>query len=64
MIVVILIIFSLVFINYSTTKASTTIEPEANQYFELKAITITEVDGQNRQVIMELWGHDIDFKRI
>lgn len=44
--------------------ASTTIVPGDNQYLELKATTITEVEGQGKQVIMELWGYDIEFKRI
>ena len=44
--------------------ASTTVVPSDNQYLELRATTITEVEGQGKQVIMELWGHDIEFKRI
>lgn len=50
--------------NCAIVEASTIIEPADNQYFELKATTITDVDGQNKQVIMELWGYEIDFKRI
>lgn len=37
--------------------------PEENQYFELRAVEVKDVEG-NKQVIMELWGHEIDFKRI
>ena len=44
--------------------ASTAIVPSDNQYLELRATTITDVEGQGKQVVMELWGHDIDFKRI
>ncbi len=57
-------IIALIFINCAIVKASTIIEPEEDQYLELKATTITDVEGQNKQVIMELWGYDIDFKRI
>ena len=41
-----------------------TIEPSENQYFELRATQIKQVAGQNKQVIFELWGNDIEFKRI
>lgn len=54
----------LILINCAITEATTVIEPTDNQYFELKATTITDVAGQNKQVIMELWGYEIDFKRI
>ncbi len=37
--------------------------PEENQYFELRAVEVKDVEG-SKQVIMELWGHEIDFKRI
>lgn len=40
------------------------IAPSDNQYFELRAVEIKEIDGQNKQVIMELWGHNMEFKRI
>ncbi len=57
-------IIALIFINCAIVKASTIIEPGENQYLELKATSIKDVEGQNKQVIMELWGYDIDFKRI
>lgn len=41
-----------------------TITPSDNQYFELKAVEIKDVAGQNKQIIMELWGHNMEFKRI
>lgn len=62
--IIIATIIVLIFINCAIVEASTTIEPADNQYFELKATTITDVAGQNKQVIMELWGYEIDFKRI
>lgn len=48
----------------STSSASIEIMPEDNQYLELKATTIIEREDNSKQVIMELWGHEIDFKRI
>ncbi len=38
------------------------LEPTENQFLELKAVSVDEVDGQNSQVIMELWGHNLQFK--
>lgn len=36
--------------------------PTDDQYFELRAVQVLDVDNQNKQVIMELWGHNIEFK--
>lgn len=36
--------------------------PEDNQYLELRAVKVNDVAGQNKQVIMELWGHNLSFK--
>jgi len=38
------------------------ITPEENQYFELRAVNVKEVTGQNKQVTMELWGNNLEFK--
>ena len=38
--------------------------PEENQYLELRAVEVKEVEGQNKQVMMELWGNNLEFKRI
>lgn len=63
-IVVLIILFALNTYSLKVEAVSTvTIEPEDNQYFELKATTINDIEGQGKQVIMELWGHEIDFKR-
>lgn len=37
--------------------------PEENQYFELRGVEVKDIDGQNKQLIMELWGNNIEFKR-
>ncbi len=63
---IILIICIVFFNNIITFAAKTTIEvkPEQNQYFELRAVDVKETDENGKQVIMELWGHDIVFQRI
>ena len=58
------LILVMMFINMAIVVEASTIEPTDDQYLELKATNITEVEGKNKQVIMELWGHEIDFKRI
>ena len=59
--IVALLLFAVMPTNISI--ASTEVIPTDNQYLELRATTIREIEGQNKQVIMELWGHEIDFKR-
>lgn len=60
----VILILVIMFINMTIVVEASTIEPTDDQYLELKATNITEVEGKNKQVIMELWGHEIDFKRI
>ena len=60
----VILILVMMFINMAIVVEDSTIEPTDDQYLELKATNITEVEGKNKQVIMELWGHEIDFKRI
>ncbi|HJJ10730.1 MAG TPA: hypothetical protein OIM49_03060 [Clostridiaceae bacterium] len=60
----VILILVMMFINMAIVVEASTIEPTDDQYLELKATNITEVEGKNKQVIMELWGHEIDFKRI
>ena len=38
------------------------LKPEDNQYLELRATSITENEEGNKQLIMELWGHNLEFK--
>lgn len=59
--VITVLLFAVIPTNISI--ASTEVTPTDNQYLELRATTIKEVEGQNKQVIMELWGHEINFKR-
>lgn len=37
--------------------------PTDDQYLELRAVQVKDISGQNKQVIMELWGHNLEFKR-
>ena len=60
----VILILVIMFINMTIVVEASTIEPTDDQYLELKASNITEVEGKNKQVILELWGHEIDFKRI
>lgn len=60
----VILILVMMFINMAIVVEASTIEPTDDQYLELKATNINEVEGKNKQVIMELWGHEIDFKRI
>lgn len=38
------------------------IMPEQNQYLEFRAVEVREVEGQNKQVIMELWANNLELK--
>ncbi len=40
------------------------IEPTDEQYLELRKVEVKEVTGKNKQVIMELWGNNVELKRI
>ncbi len=63
-ILLIIVIFAIAILKSTMSKAATTVEPGENNYFELRAVEIKDVEGQGKQVIMELWGYDITFKRI
>lgn len=56
----------LLFIDVSSTFADSTglLTPTDEQYLELKAVEIKDVDGQNKQVIMQLWGHQLELRRL
>ncbi len=42
----------------------TFIKREENQVFKLKATKINDYGEQGKQVIMQLWGYNVDFSRI
>lgn len=45
----------------SPVKAAT-LQPQDTQYLEMRAVEIKEVEEEGKQLIFELWAHDIDFK--
>lgn len=40
------------------------VTPTDEQFMELRAVEVKEIEGKNKQVIMELWGNNVEFKRI
>lgn len=56
-----LIILCICFCNVSIAE-SKLVEPTENQFFELRAVKVTNIDGKDKQVIFELWAHEIEFK--
>ena len=38
--------------------------PNENQFLELRGVEVKEVEGQNKQLTMELWTNSIEFERI
>lgn len=63
LIVIILILANLIFSCSFVFAADTTeVQPTADQYLELRAVSVTNVENQNKQVIMELWGNNVEFK--
>lgn len=43
---------------------TTELQPTDNQFLELRAVSINKIEGKNKQLIMELWGNELEFKRI
>ena len=56
-----LIILCICFCNVSIAE-SKLVEPTENQFFELRAVKVTNIEGRDKQVIFELWAHEIEFK--
>lgn len=56
-----LIILCICFCNVSIAE-SKLVEPTEDQFFELRAVKVTNIDGKDKQVIFELWTHEIEFK--
>lgn len=49
-------------VGFASAGTEKILKPEDNQYLELKATSITENEEGNKQLIMELWGHNLEFK--
>ena len=64
-----IILFSVVIMLFTFCIASFAQDPNCltptdAQYLELRAVSVRDVKDQNKQVIMELWGNNLEFKRI
>lgn len=72
LIVVIITVFLTLFTNYvipinkvyAADTDNSILEPSSDQYLELRATKVNKIEGKNKQVIMELWGYNIEFKGI
>lgn len=63
LIVMLAIILSIACISiYSLADTTKILTPTENQYLELRATSITEKEDGSKQLIMELWGHNLEFK--
>ena len=49
--------------NVQAASQTNQVTPTENQYLELRGTTITETKDQGKQLIMELWAHELDFAR-
>lgn len=63
------IIFAIIIILFSSlsnvmASDDNCVVPTDEQYMELRAVEVKEIEGKNKQVIMELWGNNVEFKRI
>jgi len=38
--------------------------PNENQFLELRAVEVKDIEGKNKQLTMELWTNSIEFERI
>ena len=56
-----LIILCICFCNVSIAE-SKLVEPTEDQFFELRAVKVTNIESKDKQVIFELWAHEIEFK--
>ncbi len=66
-VIAVLICIFLLLGNVATILAANDVDlliPTDDQYLELKAVQAKDVTGQNKQVIMQLWGHNLEFRRI
>ena len=59
------VIVSFININIFVMASEITVKtPGDNQFLELRAVEVKDVEGQNKQVTMELWTNSIEFERI
>jgi len=56
--------FILVLCCSTVTYASTPIPNSENQYMELKVVSINDISGADKQVILEWWSYNLKFKGV
>lgn len=62
---VLLVLIIIININVFVMASEVTVKtPSENQFLELRAVEVKDVEGQNKQVTMELWTNSIEFERI
>ena len=62
---VLLVLIIIININIFVMASEITVKtPGDNQFLELRAVEVKDVEGQNKQVPMELWTNSIEFERI
>lgn len=47
---------------YASSTDPTPLVPKDNQYIELRAVTVKELDGKDYQLIMQVWAHNLKMK--
>lgn len=60
LIIIAIIVIVALLSNY--IKAANILTPDENQYLELRATQIIDTGGNEKQLVMELWGHNLEFK--
>ena len=62
---VLLVLIIIININVFVMASEVTVKTSSeNQFLELRAVEVKDVEGQNKQVTMELWTNSIEFERI
>lgn len=60
--ILILILMLIVICAISSLSFATTLTPASDQYLEFKIVSVQSVAGKDKQVIAELWAHNLKFK--
>ena len=64
-IAVLLVLIIIININVFVMASDVTVKtPNENQFLELRAVEVKNVEGKNKQLTMELWTNSIEFERI
>ena len=64
-IIMLIIIAIIININIFAMASEVTVKtPNENQFLELRAVEVKDIEGKNKQLTMELWTNSIEFERI